>query len=296
MVLPATREGQKLIGPAAGSMLAAVKVKDRAESTRTVALKIREADDRVCALLLQHLAQGAVRREVFFASLPNGKCLTVERLTAREDITVESVRQGHLSIINDGYFGDREALRGERRIFWQGGERVFSGYPTESAENDELLDLGDTRWVNVDDRCGLIFLSSGAALYRNRHYFKVWRAIENDLVLSLHDAERTFAAGQQIARLVALCCPEQSHAETAAQELEVYETPEDTFMAQVDDYLCACNFAEEQVELPVPVALAAGQAFPISWGVSGTAGTDLTIYVRLAAREPTIIALREMEG
>ena len=53
--------------------------------------------------VVQDLAQGSVRQHVFFASLPNGKCLIAERLIARQDVVVERVEQGHLSIINDGF-------------------------------------------------------------------------------------------------------------------------------------------------------------------------------------------------
>ncbi|GAG31148.1 unnamed protein product, partial [marine sediment metagenome] len=45
MVLPATRQGARLIGPGHNAMLAEIQVKDRAANTVPVALKIREADD-----------------------------------------------------------------------------------------------------------------------------------------------------------------------------------------------------------------------------------------------------------
>ncbi|MCK4513951.1 MAG: hypothetical protein KAU31_01770, partial [Spirochaetaceae bacterium] len=228
MVLPATREGKKLIGPAEGTMLARIKVQGKAKSTKPVALKIREAADRVCAVLVQDLAQDSVRRQVFFASLPSGKCLTAERLIAREDIAVERIEQGTLSVINDGYFGEWQELRGQRHIFSEGCEQVFSGYPTDSGEDDVINDLEHTRWVNVDDRCGLVFKGSGRAFYRNRHTFKVCRAIEDDLVLSLQDEPREFKTGEQIAELVSLWCPEQTHQQTADQELIMHETPEHT--------------------------------------------------------------------
>lgn len=302
MILPATREGIKLIGPPAeGTMLAKIKVKGSTEKntsplitpysfTLPVALKIRETMDRVSAVLVQDIAEGKVRREIFFASMSSGKCLIVERLFVLQDITVEYVEQGYLSIINDGYFGEQQDLRGKRHIFWDGGEQIFWGYATGFEEKDIILDLKDTPWLNVDDRFGLVFKGSGRAFYRNRHHFiKMWRAIEDELVLSLQDEPKEFKTGQQIADLVTLWCPEQSHEETANEELIIHQTQKKTFAAEVDNLLCACNFTEETVVLPLKVPISAGQPFPISWGVSGMVETDLAVQVRLGGYEFIIL-------
>src|SRR5262249_15578078 len=71
MMLPATREGMKMIGPQARTMLASIRVAGRADSTTPVALTIRDAPDRVCVVLVQDLAQDSIRRQVLFASLPH---------------------------------------------------------------------------------------------------------------------------------------------------------------------------------------------------------------------------------
>lgn len=55
--------------------------------------------------------------------------------------------------------------------------------------------------------------------------------------MNVQDTLRTYNAGDTIAHLVALWCPEQSHQETARQELVVYDSPSDTVMAAVDEYL-----------------------------------------------------------
>lgn len=275
MALPATREGMRLVGPAAGSMLASVQVRGRAASTRQRALKIREDNDRVGAVLVQRLAEDAVERLVFFASLPSGKCLVVERLTAVQDIVVESLAQGRLNVINDGYFGDHEDLRGRRHIYWERGDRVLCGYPTDSDQNDMALDLGDTRWVNLDDRAGIVFEASGQALYHHRHYFKVWHAIEDELVLSRQGSERSFKAGEDVAQMTALWCPHQSHEETARQELRVHSPAAGIFAAEVDGLLCAANLSDVCVTFALPQ------------GESAAVGPDCN--VRLGPWEPAIL-------
>jgi len=252
MALPTTREGQRLIGPASGSMLAKIQVRGCATSIAPVSLKIREQDDCVSAALIQDLAQGRVRQYIFFASLPDGKCLIAEQLVACRELVVERVEQGYLSIINDGYLSQRSDRKGERHVFWPGGEHAF--YGCYSGQDDVILDLEHSSWVNIDDRCGLVFRGSGRAFYRNRHDFQVFRAVEDDLVLSLQDTPQEYSGGQEIARLVTLWCPEQIHQETAVQEIIVHKTPARVLAVEIDGFFCACNLGTEAVRLPVPAA------------------------------------------
>jgi hypothetical protein len=291
MMLPTTGEGVKMIGPQAGSMLARVQVVGQADSTTLVALTIRESPDRVCVVLVQDLAQDSLRRHVLFASLPHGKCVLVERLVARQALTVESIVQGHLSVINDGYFGDHPDQRGQRRLFWDGGVQVCRGYASDTDAADLTIELTPSRWCNIDDRAGLVFRGSGRAVYHNRHCFPVWRAIEDALVLNLHDTPQTCDAGDTVAQMVALWCPEQSHQETASQTFVLYDSPPETVIVEVDEYLCAGNFGETTVALPRPITIPAGQSLPLVWGVTGVATRDLQVTLQLSAREPMLLAL-----
>jgi hypothetical protein len=289
MVLPATREGLNLIGHAKGSMLADVEVEGRPANTHQVALRIRESSASACVLLIEDLAGRSVRRRVFFASLPDGRCLTFESITALEEIVIPGVRQGYLSIINDGIVGEYDDRRGHRKVYWQGGEQDFTGYPADSAEDDIRLDLTGTQWVNIDDKCGFVFNGNGRPVYINRHYFEVWHAIEDDLILNHIDQPGQFKHGETIAELVSLWCPEQTHSETSGQELRIIERSTDFFAARVGKFLCACNFTSDARVVSHPLVIPAKQKFPLAWNVAGRTNVDMEVNVQLGAMEPAII-------
>ncbi|MBS3761871.1 MAG: hypothetical protein KGZ25_01085, partial [Planctomycetes bacterium] len=140
MVLPSPSGGIKHVGPASGSMLARIEVDDHAWNVRRVKLCIRESVDRGSALLVQDLAEGSVRRQLYFASLPDGRCVTLERLRALKDITVNRLSQGCLCIMNDPYFSDSP---GETAltVSWDGGQRTLRGYAGGEDAAAERIDL-----------------------------------------------------------------------------------------------------------------------------------------------------------
>ncbi|NPV08487.1 MAG: hypothetical protein HPY83_11085 [Anaerolineae bacterium] len=250
MVLPNTSEGLRLVGPAAGSLLARVYVRDRAPSARERLLRLREGQDRVAALFVEDLCQDSLRRQVLFCSLPDGRCLTAERLVALEDVTVERVEQGTLEVMNDPYFGDYPDLRGHRRLYWAGGERELLGYASSSADEDEAIPL-EGGWLNVDDRLGLVFAGSGRSLYTNRHLFRPWHAVADLITLSLMDEPRPVRAGETVAQLAALWCPEEDHHQTGRRRLEVKAWDRARIYVMVDGFACLCNLAPDEVTFSV---------------------------------------------
>jgi hypothetical protein len=194
-------------------------------------------------------------------------------------------------VINDGYFGDYPDLRGQRRLFWDGGVQVCHGYASDTDSADTTIALAPSCWINIDDRAGLVFQGTGRAVYCNRHRFPIWRAMEDELVLNLQDTPQTCQAGATIAQLVALWCPEQTHEETASQRLILYNSPPETVIAEVDHYLCAGNFGDTTVVLPRALTVSAGQPLPLAWSVTGVATTDLQATLQLGTREPMILTL-----
>ena len=200
-------------------------------------------------------------------------------------------RKGLLSIINDGYFAAGRPLQGQRRLFWEGGECLCPGYVTDSPREDVVVNIRQSRWVNVDDRCGIVFRGSGRTLYRNRHYFPVWRAVEDDLILSLQDEWQVYERGDDIASLVTLWCPEQTHQETARQELILHDSAAHAVVVEVDGMLCAGNFHTTPVVMPGPMTLPAHALFPLVRVGGGNTATMLHVTLQLPPREPLLLAL-----
>jgi len=255
MVLPLTRDGMTFVSPATDSLLAAVAVKDRPGSTTLVSMRIRESKESAVAALVQDVAQRSVRRQVLFAALPDGDCLLAERLVAREDIAVESVDQGFLRIRNDDVSWPDSGGRGRRRLFHAGGEETFLGFVSPSAADDVIFRLNDPGWVNVDDRLGLVFQGTGETIYHSRHYFDVFRALADDLFLSVQREPHEYREGERIAQLALRTCPGQTHGQTARSRLHVACPAEHVVCLATDGALAAANFGDQsfagEVALPI---------------------------------------------
>jgi hypothetical protein len=139
----------------------------------------------------------------------------------------------------------------------------------------------------------VIFRGGGRRLYLPRHYFPIWHAVKDDLVLGLHDTPTSFDAGAEIGSLISLWRPEQPHHATAAETLHIHDTPAELCAVTVDGFLCAANFSPDEQTVPVSIDLAAGSALPLGWGVTGITPAAMQIQPRLAAWEPAMIPLAE---
>jgi hypothetical protein len=249
MVLPAPREGLKFLGAADRSLLAHIQVAHKSNRSEQVALKIRENADSASAAFVQDLCEGTVRRTACFASMPDGKTLTAEWLTALEDITVESLHQGTLSIINDGYFGEHPEHMGLRKVHHVNGEYTFEGHVTGIEEDSQCVQFEGAEWLNIDDRYGIVFRGSTGARYENWRAFSPWRAVENTLTLNPLELPIDCKPGDQISHLVTLCCPGQAHGQTLQQSLETESIPGKGFVAKTDAYTCAFALTNDPVRL-----------------------------------------------
>jgi len=286
MVLPMARDGLRWIGPASNSVLGTLKVAGRHDVRQQVMVKVRDRADRVCALLVEDVGGGAVRRRAFFASLPDGRCLTFERLTALEDVAVEHVRQGYLCVMNDPYFSDAPDHRARLTLRWAEGEREVVGYAAADDADEVCIDLSGAGWVNVDGRLGVVFRGTGHATYRNRHHWDVWHAVGDDLVLSECEEAFEARAGETIGELTALWAPRQSAQETARTVLAIGGAGDDLFWAQVGDYLCACNFGGRPAALPGTFWPGACERLEAGAVLAAAAGE---LKLEVSAHEPVIV-------
>jgi len=248
MVLPNTSEGMRLVGPASGTMLAQVVVRDRPASTVERILRVREMEDRAAVYFVEDICRESLRRYVLFFTLPDGRCLTAEKLSALEDVTVERLEQGFLEVMSDPYFGDHPDGKGHRSLHWAGGERDLLGFASSSPEDDVAIAL-EGAWLNVDDRFGLVFAGSGEAVYVNRHCFRPWHAVTDTITLSRQSDPRHFAAGEEVARLVALWCPQEDHLTTAQRPLPAVTWADDGVSITVEGYECLADLSKAEADL-----------------------------------------------
>jgi hypothetical protein len=228
MILPAPAEGMRLIGPQFGSLCAQTSIKDTADTSILRGLKIREERDQICALLIEDIAEEKLRRQLFFASMEDGRAIVWERVTALEKVQIEKIQQGNLCIINDGLFSDQPDLRSHRTLWWPDGNRKFEGYPDGDDVPDENMELHPSTstsqrtqsiaspdrkfsWVNIDDRFTIAYTASGAARYEDPHHFPVWHAIKNNLILSAHDAPSLAEKTDVVCEMLISWIPDHEH-------------------------------------------------------------------------------------
>ena len=246
MALPLTREGIYTIAPASGTWLGEPVVKDRPQSHRPVSAHVAESDDGFAAALVIDRCQESLRQQILFASLPDGRVLSFERFIALEDLVLESLDQGFLRITNEHFplLTDAQEgnCRGVRTLYRPDGATDYKGWIGD-AESDDIIDDLGRGWLNIDNRMGIHFSGTGRPVYHNRHYFKPYRAIADDLVLSRQRGEKTLGAGEIAGHLAALLIPEQHHAHTPDARLHILAGPEEGACLATDGFLTAANFA-----------------------------------------------------
>lgn len=289
MVMPLGHDGLELVGSARGSMLASIVVRDHPASEENVGLRVWNGSDRASAVLSQRLAQGSVAREVFFASFPDGNTLVSERLFARKDIAVESLRQGYLHIINEKFACAGADGKARRTLYYPGGDKTFFGFPTRNPEDDIVLSLDRPAWINIDDRMSLFFRGTGATRYTNRHYFRVWHAVADDLELSVQDGVKSFSKGALIGELTTLICPGQKHGEIKGNPLVLAGTGEGVRAALAGDYLAWVNFGEKPCRDAAFFATKAGEDIPVFPGVTTLSAEGWTYVLQGDGLEGVIL-------
>ncbi|MFH1567565.1 MAG: hypothetical protein ABIL09_06140 [Gemmatimonadota bacterium] len=258
MALPLPAEGIYAIAPARDTWLGRPEVEGRPDSHRVLAAATETGDTGFATALSIDRCQGALRQEVLFASFADGRVLSCERFRARVDLTLAALDQGLLQVVNEcfpelaaawrapGPAGAAQApCRGQRLLTWAGGAEVFPGGIADDDSADVLRILDPPpAWVNVDGRLGIAYRGSGFTVYLNRHYFRPYRAVADDLVLSRQAGlPRPLRAGEEAGRLAALLAPGQAPADTAAAALQILEGPADTLGLRAGNLMAVASFA-----------------------------------------------------
>ncbi len=288
MALPLNSEGLYTVAPASNSFLATVEVKDRPDFEKLVSIRVDERQEGFAAALVMDRAQGAIRQEVLFAGLPNGTSLSWERLIAQEAVTIEDVRQGFLRIINEDFRGIEGNCNGARTFHTPEGAEVFKGFVSTDPDSDVVRTYAHPGWLNVDDRLGLVFRGTGRTVYHNRHYFKPWWAVADDLTLSRIDKPFRVKAGDRVAELVALIAPDQAHGRTAKQALTVLSTRKRAAGLIADGHLAAASFEEKAGAIALSAKRAERSEVPVFAGSVSVSSKAATYSLWLEAGEATL--------
>ena len=141
MALPLNKDGLYTVAPASNSFLASIDVQDRPDSHDLISVRVDEHQEGFAAALILNRAQRSVRQEVLFAGLPSGISLSCERLTARENITVNSVDQGFLRIVNEDFDALKGNCNGYRTVHTPGGSVRFKSPRIEGSQQRRRRDL-----------------------------------------------------------------------------------------------------------------------------------------------------------
>ncbi len=268
MALPLNRDGLYTVAPASNSYLASIDVQDKPDSHDLVSVRVDEHQDGFAAAMVLDRAQRSVRQEVLFAGLPSGISLSCERLTARETITVQSVDQGFLRIVNENFKALKGNCNGTRTVHTPEGSDRFRSYVTADPESDVIKTYEHPAWLNVDSRLGIVFTGTGKTMYHNRHFYKVWRAVADDLTLSIVDEPFQVTAGRTISELTALIAPDSTPRKTAGLDVVVMQTRRSAAGLMADGHLAVANFGESAGSITFKAPRSEFSAIPVFSGVT----------------------------
>ncbi len=272
MALPLTKEGIYTIAPCSDTYLGVPVVQDRPDSHRLKKVTVTEYGHSFAAALVMDRCQETLRQQVLFASLPDGRVLSFERFVALEDLTLESLDQGFLRITNETFPLLAPNCRGVRSLYRPDGSTDYKGWHGD-AESDDIVDtLGQPAWLNIDNRLGIHFTGAGQAVYHNRHYYKPYRAIADDLILSRQQEPKSLNTGDEAGRLTALLTPEQSHDDTASTGFHALSGAQNSAALAADGYLAAANF--EANRRACAFSLSRPEKLPIYSGATVEAAGD----------------------
>jgi hypothetical protein len=220
---------------------------------------------------------------VLFASLPSGISLSLERFVANEVVGVETATQGFLRIINERFAAVEGNCNGYRILHTPLGETRFDGGVSPDPDSDRVVTFDHPAWVNVDGRVGIVFAGSGDTVYLNRHYFKPWWAVADDLTLSRLDKPVRARPGDVISQLAALVAPDRSPAQTRRLSLTVLSNQGSAAGLLADGHLALASFQQQPASIAFSCALSNLAEIPIFEGTTRIGKTRVTYRRHLEA-------------
>jgi hypothetical protein len=285
MALPLNKDGIYTVAPATDSFLAQISVKNQPDSQDLVSIRVDEQSDCFAAGLVMDRAQRTVRQEVLFAALPSGVSVSCERLQALKNITVSSVNQGFLRIINENFPSLRGNCSGRRTLYTPTGAHPFDGAVSTDPNDDVIQHFNQPGWVNIDNRLGILFSGSGKTVYHNRRYYDVWRAVADDVTLSRIDRPFRLKTGGEISTLTALISPDCNHAAMDGLSLFSLNCPGSSVGLLAGDHLAVANFGAKSRKITFSTARSRLASVPIFEGTTTCSRTRVGYHRVLGAGE-----------
>jgi hypothetical protein len=186
---------------------------------------------------------GNIEQQIVFATLPAGKCLYAERLRVRDDAILE-IATGLIGVRNEDYRAIRHLAPGKRRLHHPGGSLEFEGYYGRTP--DRVEHLPPTEWLNLDDQIGYRLYGSAGVRYLNRHVYRKWRGVEDQLVLNFRSREKVIG-GTTLPAFAVVTTVNETALQTAADSGagRLLSCDESTLAFEEGDYLVFGRFARE---------------------------------------------------
>lgn len=281
MALPLNKDGIQTVAPASNSWLAKVTVKNQPDSQEEISVSVDAQQDGFASALVMHRAQGSVRQEVLYASLPDGVSLSFERWIAESAVTVSDISQGFLRIVNETFKAMDGNCNGFRIIHTPTDSDRFEGFVSADEKSDIIKTYDHPAWLNVDGRLGIVFQGTGETVYHNRHYFNPWWATADDLTLSRQTKPKRFKTGEEITKLSALITPDQSPKKTAQTKFIELSGTKNCVGLIGQDHLAVANFAQQSVKAKLSAKRKALTAIPIFEGTTQISDKSVTYPITL---------------
>jgi hypothetical protein len=133
-----------------------------------------------------------------------------------------------------------------------------------------------------------VFAGSGKTIYHNRHYFRPWWAVADDLTLSRIDKPFKVKAGNEISKLTALIAPDRSRQKTSDLSLTVLNGSRDSVGLIADGHLAAANFEPRPRTLEFTVARTSKAEMPIFVGETEIGSREVRYRLALQSQEATL--------
>jgi hypothetical protein len=283
MALPLNKDGISTVAPASNTFLGKLTVKNRPDSQEQVSINVDQQQNGFAASLVMNRAQGTVRQEILFASLPSGISLSMERFIANETVTVNVLEQGFLRIVNEDFPEVPGNCNGYRILHTPDGKQRYDGGVSSDPNSDVIGKFDHPDWVNVDGRIGVVFTGSGKTVYHNRHYFQPWWAVADDLTLSRQDRPKRVRRGEQVGILTALIGPDVSPNKTAQLSLHTLSTRANAVALMGDGHLAVASFEQRPRKISLSLPAKKMKEIPIFEGTTQITKSRITYKRHLEA-------------